>query len=538
MKKIFALLLICLSIFCLSSCEILFAILGGISTDPCTSYTEADLEDGRDYYLIQYNWTNDKMIPANYTAYVDYENSRSVEKETPVEVENPEAHELIKYSSEYTDKLLRDEMSLVVDSGRSAGIYKDSKILDTKTVNVGSKKAFYVFGSSSESDIVSYDATCKYVNNDCNVWYIDNNREIEVVKDFESLAAKFSLIKELLEEIYGSHTYSSAASYVINPKNKIDIVVYDIFGDASASQRGGTFGYFRPYDMIKNGVNLNGEYINTSNQTEAIFIDSYFYNLVPNMVYSTIAHEYTHLLNFVTKSVKNDVAYSTWYTEMMAMLSEDMLINALDISYSDSPWSRLEQYKQTYNYGPTAWYENDYVLISYANAFALGADLVRNHGGFNTLKSMAQNKYGDIDSINSALGSNTGFDDLIANHCFVILNNSLYYNKLGSTNNKYKSSSGKIQAIFDPIDITKNYTNKNSAGYRENTYPELWTATGAYRKDIGPNGFVISEVSENNGYETVGIRYCAGITDIWNMYLLSNKRSEWVFEEIDYRKSY
>lgn len=532
MKKFLCLLFICLSVLCLSSCELLAIILGGLTMDSCTEYTEVNLDDNRDYYLLQFNWTDDSLIPASYTAYVDYDNSRSAEGEEVSDVPKPEGGEIEKYSYAYTDQKVRDEIIKISDNSRSAvskGSYATG--INTNTYSLYDKKTFYVFGKNDQ--VVEKQATCVGYNNKCNIWCINNNPDVVELDStqFKAIGDKFADLCDIEEKILGAHTYSSTKyKYYISSQDKIDIVIYDIFEDATSTQNGGTFGYFRPYDMYKNGQKIEGYDIDTSNQTQAIFIDSYFLNLAPNMVYSTLCHEYCHLLNYVQKSVKQGVAYSTWFTEMLAMVSEDMMRDVIGVNEYDSPVARLnsENYGFTdyYNYGPTAWYQDEAVYVSYANSFALGAFLVRQFGGFDLLTEMAKNAYGDKEAVVEALkskGYNMSFADIIASEYSILMDKALMVSNI--------VYSGNSNVKFQPIDISYRWCyDKTTKSYKKklNVYPDIYTANSSYRKDIGPNGFLISEISEDNSWDTIGIRY-ANISDIWNMYIMYKKSNEWVF---------
>jgi hypothetical protein len=62
---------------------------------------------------------------------------------------------------------------------------------------------------------------------------------------------------------------------VITPSDKISILVYDIDGDYSASQTGGTFGFFWAKDLYTDSYAQSAAGLR-SNQTEMFYVDAHF----------------------------------------------------------------------------------------------------------------------------------------------------------------------------------------------------------------------------------------------------------------------
>jgi hypothetical protein len=93
---------------------------------------------------------------------------------------------------------------------------------------------------------------------------------------------------------------------------------------------------------------------------------------------------------------------------MLSMLAEDLIDPFIGIEAGKDGHpilTRIPHFLEYYNYDPTVWLSGNNVLISYANAYALGAYLVRNFGGAALVqKMMADNKV-DQNSINAALAS-------------------------------------------------------------------------------------------------------------------------------------
>lgn len=105
--------------------------------------------------------------------------------------------------------------------------------------------------------------------------------------------------------------------YILTENDRINIFVFDIYGDYTGKKNGGVYGYFSGKDMYKSYSN--------SNKCQVIFIDSAFLGKDPTNMYSTLAHEFQHLLLDVNKSLNKNLGYETWFTEMMSLGTEDAL---------------------------------------------------------------------------------------------------------------------------------------------------------------------------------------------------------------------
>jgi hypothetical protein len=94
---------------------------------------------------------------------------------------------------------------------------------------------------------------------------------------------------------------------------------------------------------------------------------------------------------------------------MLSMLAEDLIDPFIGIEAGKDGHpilTRIHTFLANYNYDPTVWLSGNNVLISYANAYALGAYLVRNFGGAALVqKMMAPDNKVDEASITAALAS-------------------------------------------------------------------------------------------------------------------------------------
>ena len=154
----------------------------------------------------------------------------------------------------------------------------------------------------------------------------------------------------------------------------INIVIYDIGNDFAKATSGTIVGYFNSKDYYAPGI------ANYSNSGKYLYLDSYFTSCIPAMTYSTLAHEFQHMINWNMKHIQKGLKASTWYNEMLSMLFEDMMQKSLGIKDSYTPKNRLATFENYYRYSGLE-YNNSATLVSYASVYAFGAWLVREFGG-------------------------------------------------------------------------------------------------------------------------------------------------------------
>ena len=291
-----------------------------------------------------------------------------------------------------------------------------------------------------------------------------------------------------------------------------------MFGDSYDGQenKGGTVGYFYSGDLFdqyyldnteginkQNGKTLSSSSANYihSNGLEMFYIDSYFLSKMPETVYSTLVHEFNHMINYVIKTLgymtTNPDATkfnncSTWFTEMLAMVTEDMFQNYLGIDDLSSPKGRLPYFNNFYYYGFKNWNDkNIEPLYMYANTYGFGAFLARNFGGVDLIKEIAQNPYVDEKAITTALqtlGKKKNFNDVLKKYA-----SCLFHITDAEDNTVYtfnKSAGTKADTLFfDAIDI-------NQIKINGRTYPPKYFKYNE-QVDLYPYGFSVHYVGEN-----------------------------------------
>ena len=193
---------------------------------------------------------------------------------------------------------------------------------------------------------------------------------------------------------------------------KIQILVYDIGAMGSA---GGAVGYFWSKDYYSDEYLKSMNYSLKSNSAEIFYINSYWADSKPDTVYSALIHEFVHMAIFNEKFISHKINYSTWYTEMLAMLGEDKIGSMIGISSNNTSHpvsTRIPYTLGLYTCDPFYWTGSK----SYGVTFGYGAYLARNYGGTALIKEIALNKKVNHDSITAAVSmfnASTGFKETI-----------------------------------------------------------------------------------------------------------------------------
>ena len=254
----------------------------------------------------------------------------------------------------------------------------------------------------------------------------------------DTLADKF--LKEGLDNdiydgvsnVFGEEWGSSNYSNLIPANNNITILLVDIGNDNFTN--GGTIGYFYSKD------NLTKESIAGSNERIMFYIDSVLYanggdktwdenDFWPRQVFSTLAHEFQHMIHYYQKSISYEVAGTeTWLNEMLSQSVEDLMAVKMglngpryvaasrgDAGDANNLNGQFPLFNRNNSMTIDSW---DNSLDDYAKVTSFGAYLLRNYGGAKLLHDMVHNAYTDKRAIEYAVhqhpnGASKTFDDLI-----------------------------------------------------------------------------------------------------------------------------
>ncbi len=534
MKKIFLGLSI-LFIFTLSGC---------IMPDLKSEYEDPGIEkltiktktNGR-VFLVKLN-TSDEIITSEKTGWV----SRSADSDS--------------FSLNNTDYIRRENKRIydglkTLDSDRAAANPYGSKSsgIDTSSFKKGDTEYFWSITDQKErknakGEVIetlpvtkSVAAICKYAGSHCYIFadVSDNNTGEKGIKledtDYQTLGQKFDEIYDLETAVIGNPVYEEyRAGAFPQCHDKIVIFVSDLYGDAAAGQDSGIVGYFKPADLLtksfldtyynideqKQKLSESSDYYIHSNLREMFYVDSLFLTEKKNIVYSTLVHEFNHMINFVIKTInyttKNSrmVMCDTWFTEMLSMTTEDMFQKFLKIEDEDSPKARLPYFNKYYNYGFMLWDNDDIPFaINYANTYAFGAFLARNFGGVELIKEIALNEYINEEAITQALKKcNPEIEDIDFVYALRKFSMCLFNTKAADEEDLKKTGDDQYftfnrpagkesdRLYFTAIDIMN--IEVEEGGKKSTIKPNIYYSDKSGQSGLGPCGFTVHLVAYNN----------------------------------------
>lgn len=379
------------------------------------------------------------------------------------------------------------------------------------TVNGTKTKSLRVNLSADDSTTLK-SATLYYSSDNCYVWIVDDyyNATVSANKVNATVATnigqKFDKIYPLVRRIAGNESnlfINSSGNFstmgaASDTGEKVNIVLFDIEGDYTSGQSGGVLGYFSPTDYFDSKYSGFLD----SNEGKYFYIDSYFANTHIDDIYSTLAHEFQHMINFGVKYLEPSYKsgrivsyYSTWYTEMLSMMCEDLMQSYLGIADSASPKSRFSLLNEGYYaLGIGTWSDSDELnLLAYAQCYGLGAFLMRNYGGNNLYNKIATNDSIDMTSILEATGL-ASVQDLLEQYI-----QSFIYSS-GSYKTFNKAVTGTISQSDGSLSYSYPLTAVNIWGYSWTSDGTTYSGPAVFTSDsianIPARGFFIRNIGE------------------------------------------
>ena len=346
-------------------------------------------------------------------------------------------------------------------------------------------------------------ATLRGVGTHCLVWVAkDNDSSSSVKTDNMVNADQVNTLVANFDKLYGPETAILGKPYGDDGSKHINILVFDINGDYSANQTSGVVGYFWAKDLFSNsffGTPDMSEPVSSanlfSNKAEIFYLDAYFMDQYPYTAYSTLAHEFQHMIGFNQKNVLLNLANSmpTWYDEMLSMVTEDMLdeqVLNIKITDQDHPIAGRIPYFNYYYRGTglTYWSNDDSdAIYAYPYAFAFGAYLTRNYGGANLVKKLMESSTVGIASVTDALSALGSSDDF--NAAFLKFGQTLVFNS---------ASTPSSVASFNRAPASYSVMGKDGTTYTYSFTPfDIGTLPNGSSQKFGPS---ISVSSENMLY--------------------------------------
>ena len=298
----------------------------------------------------------------------------------------------------------------------------------------GDKKDFYLDSDNTSNKTA---ATAKKMvtagGKTLNVWVSDDSfgsgceKETCVTQEMvDALADTFlkvgadNDIYDWVTNIYGEEWGSYASDTyrnLIDANDEITILLTDIDNDNSKS--GGTIGYFYPKDNYVTSTYAG------SNQRVMFYIDSVMFantsddGFWQKEIYSTLAHEFTHMIDFYQKFVIQDLQHDTWIAEMLAETTEDLVATKIqhngprNVAYTDGSAGnpdnvngRYPDFTQNPTLTLTRW---DNTISDYSKVSAFGTFLTRNYGGAQVLHTMMHTNKEHEDLIESVTGKSFAY---------------------------------------------------------------------------------------------------------------------------------
>ncbi len=409
MKKLLSFLLITVFVLVLTACGGGGGGGGGISSSPSAgspagstvSYSPAYTynvpadKTSSDAYLIRRSVSVGILPTPGATSYASV---ASIDSE-------PELQFAARRFPQNTDEWPVPKAGVVTRNRALASIQSKNYVVygsvDDNDEHTNSTENFWVLTNFADGSGITKKFRLKKVGTHCRVWYCedeDNSNGALTDTQLGNIQTKLDAMFEVETALCGSmvpapNNWSNIIS--INSNTKLEIVIYEMEHSLC--------GYFSPNDFTTNGVN--------SNQAPIIYVSSY--NFSPE-TYSTISHEFDHLLNYVNKTVNHYLSMQTWYTELLSNTIEEVLekfnFDENDPG-DDSVRKWLQYFLISYNYG-LKWNQDS---ASYANVYAFGAWLVRNYGGAQLFKEIATNPYVNEESIVRAVNTvNSGANETFA----------------------------------------------------------------------------------------------------------------------------
>jgi hypothetical protein len=310
----------------------------------------------------------------------------------------------------------------VVTPDPAESVFNRSVTYSLAAAKVGDTKSFYVDVSPNSSSYELKSAVLKKIGEYCKVWVIEENfsdgpgsSSTVNQTQVDALAKNFDAIYPIETNILGyEYGGGPGGNGGVDGDSQIQILVFDIDGDASAMGGSVTLGYFYPGDEYKRGSTYP-----YSNEAEIFYLDSVMMNDPNslNAIYSTLIHEFNHMINFNIKVLMTGHIQSwnseVWYTEMLSMLAEDTIGPYIGIAPAEKGhviFERIPKWLENYTDVSVMYWPSSTAnaLAYYASNYAFGAYLVRNFGGPALFSAIAKSYATGRASIDACLRSFNG----------------------------------------------------------------------------------------------------------------------------------
>ena len=243
-------------------------------------------------------------------------------------------------------------------------------------------------------------------------------------------------IHDLLTAIFGAPWGAHPYSNLLPPESagQIHILFYDIGADSVGSGPRIVGYFYALHNFLRSAQSASNErlmfFMDAPLMAEPSDSTWEVTDYWPNVLISTLAHEFQHMIHFYQKRIRQGGLSETWLNEMASEVAEDLVADKIE-SYGprgvahDDPTAgsesirrgRLPRYNY-YNYIQVTTWDGEDPLKHYSISYALGAYLARTYGGAALFGDIVTNAQSGVAAIEAALrtqGHSDSFGDVLAN---------------------------------------------------------------------------------------------------------------------------
>jgi hypothetical protein len=233
----------------------------------------------------------------------------------------------------------QDEGNNPEGAGKQEPEEKEEDQIPLIKTNVGTTKNFWALNIGTNY-YYYLNAVLLAESNECLVYAESNAAGQTAVETAQAEA----IAQEYSKNIEPKITDAFGEIYHITAENKVTFLLLDIKDGYNPANGGGyVAGYFSPDDM-------EGGY--SSNKRDMLYIDINPGLMDMNVLYSTMAHELQHLINYSNTILKNRNEQDLWINEGLSTAAEYI--------YGGDPAGRVTMYNE--DYGGTIAYGNNFFV--------------------------------------------------------------------------------------------------------------------------------------------------------------------------------
>jgi hypothetical protein len=265
----------------------------------------------------------------------------------------------------------------------------------------------------------------------------------------------------------------------VDSNGKVIFLLLDIRDDYKGSGTSYVAGFFQSYHMFENSTSYP-----YSNEADMLFLDTSPQQVGSEGFYSTMAHEFQHLINFSNTSLKNGKMEDLWIDEGLATAAEYI--------YSGHQKSRIDLFNND-PYKSIRYGNNFFVWNGYWESTAAGAsyDPIANYATdylfFQWLRIQASNGMGIYkEIIDSSYGD--------------------YRAVTEAARNRIDPSFGDWEPLLRTWMLANAYSEPSGLlGYKNEIKTNIWTISSSLgSRNLAPGEGVFSSIPKTSGPFTPG----------------------------------